>query len=91
MHLELQEWNAHHNDTTHSVSRPLGSFYAAKRRIHDAVVCEFGNWGDTDTVDPGTTLDEIELADRCPTHTARRIDLDEFPWVGRSSGERETA
>ena len=91
MHLDLQERHAHPNGTTHSVSHPPGSFHAATRRIHNAIVDEFGDRSVTESLDTGiTSPDEIELEERHSTHT-ERIDLDEFPWAGRSLGELETA
>ena len=52
---------------------------------------EFGDRSITETLDTGiVSADEIELEERHSTHT-ERIDLDEFPWAGRSLGELETA
>ena len=52
---------------------------------------EFGERSIIETLDTGiTSPDEIELEERHSTHT-ERIDLDEFPWAGRSLGELETA
>ena len=91
MHLDLQERHAHPNGTTHSISHPVGSFHAAARRIHNAIVDEFEDRSLTEILETGiTSADEIELEDRHSTHT-ERIDLDEFPWAGRSLGELETA
>ena len=54
----------------------------ATRRIHNAVMDEFGDRSITETLDNGiSSLDEIELQER--------IDLVEFPWAGRSFGELE--
>ena len=50
---------------------------------------EFGDRTVTETLDTGiSSPDEIELGQRHSSNT-ERIDLDEFPWVGRSLGELE--
>ena len=50
---------------------------------------EFGDRTVTETLDTGTSSpDEIELEERHPSDT-ERIDLDEYPWAGRSLGELE--
>ena len=50
---------------------------------------EFGDWSVTETLDTGiSSPDEIELEERHASDT-ERIDLDEFPWAGRSLGELE--
>ena len=51
---------------------------------------EFGDRSITETLDTGImSPDGIELEERHSTHT-ERIDLNEFPWAGRSLGELET-
>ena len=50
---------------------------------------EFGDRSVTETLDTGiSSPDEIELEERHSSNT-ERIDLDEFPWAGRSLGELE--
>ena len=50
---------------------------------------EFGDWTVTETLDTGISLpDQIELEEHHYSHT-EWIDLDEYPWVGRSLGELE--
>jgi hypothetical protein len=53
------------------------------------VVDEFGDRGITGTLDTGiSSPDDIELQERHSSNTGQ-IDLDEFPWAGRSFGELE--
>ena len=50
---------------------------------------EFGDRSVTETLYTGiSSPEEIELEERHSSNTDR-IDLDEFPWVGRSLGELE--
>ena len=50
---------------------------------------EFGVRSVTETFDTGiSSPDEIELEEHHASNT-ERIDLDEFPWAGRSLGELE--
>ena len=50
---------------------------------------EFGDRSVTETLDTGiASPDEIELEEHHPSNT-EQIDLDEYPWVGRSLGELE--
>ena len=50
---------------------------------------EFGDWSIAGTLDTEIfSPDEIQLEERHTSNT-ERIDLDEFPWVGRSLGELE--
>ena len=50
---------------------------------------EFGNQTITETLDTGiSSPDEIELKEHHTSNT-EQIDLNEFPWVGRSLGELE--
>ena len=50
---------------------------------------EFGDRSVTETLDMGSSSpDEIELEERHSSNP-ERIDLDEFPWAGRSLGELE--
>ena len=50
---------------------------------------EFGDWSIAGTLDMEIfSPDEIQLEERHTSNT-ERIDLDEFPWVGRSLGELE--
>ena len=87
IHLDLLEKYAHPNGSTHSSPQPVGSFHAATRRIHNAVMDEFGDRSVTETLDTGISLtDETELEERHSSNT-EQIDLDEFPWVGMSLGE----
>ena len=90
IHLDLLQKYAHPNGSTHSSPPPVRSFHAATRRIHNAVMNEFNDRSVTETLDTGiSSPDEIELEERHPSDT-ERIDLDEFPWVGRSLGEMES-
>ena len=51
---------------------------------------EFGDRTITETLDTGiSSPDEIKLEERHSSNT-ERIDLDEFPWAGRSLGELES-
>jgi hypothetical protein len=53
------------------------------------MVDEFGDWNTTGTLDTrNSSPDDIELQDRHSYNTGQ-IDLDEFPWAGRSFGELE--
>ena len=50
---------------------------------------EFGDRSVTETLDTGiSSPDKIELEEHHSSNT-ERIDLDEFPWAGRSLGELE--
>ena len=52
---------------------------------------EFGDRNVTETLDTGISPPEdIELEERHSSNT-ERIDLDEYPWAGRSLGELENA
>ena len=52
---------------------------------------EFGDRSVTETLDTGiSSPDEIELEEHRALDT-ERIDLDEFPWAGRSLGELENS
>jgi hypothetical protein len=89
IHLGLLEKNAHPNGTTHSSPHPVRIFHAATRRIHDAVVDEFGDRSITGTPDTGSSSpDDIELQE-CHSSNTGQIDLDEFPWAGMSLGGLE--
>jgi hypothetical protein len=92
INLDLLARHAHPNGTTHSSPQPLRSFRAAPRRIHDAVMDEFGDRSviGTGTLETGiSSSEEIELQDR-HTSSADRIDLSEYPRAGRSLGELES-
>ena len=61
----------------------------ATRRIHNAVMDEFGDWSVTETLETGiSSPDKIEL-EECHAWNTEGIDLDEFAWAGRSLGELE--
>ena len=50
---------------------------------------EFGDRSITETLDTGiSSPEDIELEERHSSNT-ERIDLDEYPWAGRSLGELE--
>ena len=47
---------------------------------------EFGDWNLTESIDTGIlSSDEMDL----PASNTDHIDLDEYPWAGRSLGEME--
>ena len=65
IHLDLLEKYAHPNGSTHSSPQPARSFHAVTRRIHNAVVDEFGDRSVTETLDTGiSSRDEIECEER---------------------------
>ena len=58
-------------------------------RVHNVVMDEFGDQSVTETLDTGiSSLDKIELKE-CHSLNTEQIDLDEFPWAGRSLRELE--
>jgi hypothetical protein len=85
--LDLLEKNAHPNGTTH-----LHDLSVVSMLLHggfNAVVDEFGDRSITGTLDTGiSSPDDIELQE-CHSSNTGQIDLEEFPWAGRSFGELE--
>ena len=87
--MDLLQKYAHPNGSTHSSPPPVRSFHVATRRIHNVVMDEFGDRSITETLNTGiTSPDGIEL-EECHSSNTERIDLDEYPWAGRSLGELE--
>ena len=85
--MDLLQKYAHPNGSTHSPPPPVRSFHAAMCRIHNAVMDEFGDRSITETLDTGiASPDEIKL-EECHSSNTEKIDLDEYPWAGRSLGE----
>ena len=60
-HLDLQEKNAHPNNSRDLSTIAIGSFRAANQQIHDAVMEEFGGSLGDESVEGEAAMDGIEL------------------------------
>lgn len=89
IHLDLIEKDEHPNGSTQSLTLPLGTFNAATRRIHNAIVDEFGDGSVTETGDTRISSDESEPPHRHSPLT-EGVALDELSGTGRGFSELDT-
>ncbi len=83
--LDIRQRNNNPNGTSQP-SLPIGSFHAAVKYIHKAVVEAFGDPSFDHSI--GGDLQEMELQDMHSHHTEAVVDLEEFPWAAGMSGQQ---
>ena len=82
--LDIRQRNDNPNSTSQP-SRPIGSFHAAIKSIHNTIVEEFGDLSFDHSL--REDLQETELHDMHSHHTEAVVDLEEFPWATGMGGQ----